>query len=95
VLGFLTGLYPVGFEGRIHYTVDPLGVARRVGVLVKPLALLIYSEKPPSNVRAAVGTAAAPVAVRAPTAATSAVAVATAATVRVATIVLFRATPVI
>jgi len=22
VLGFLTGLYPVGFEGRIHYTVD-------------------------------------------------------------------------
>jgi len=22
VLGFLTGLYPVGFEGRIHYTSD-------------------------------------------------------------------------
>jgi len=31
VLGFLTGLYPVGFEGRIQYRVLPLGVKGALG----------------------------------------------------------------
>jgi len=41
VLGFLTGLYPVGFEGRIHYTLVKVreeGVGPRA---LGPLALLL------------------------------------------------------
>ena len=35
MLGFLTGLYPVGFEGRIHYTIGFFIWANQVGTAAK------------------------------------------------------------